>query len=165
MVGAMTSASTTDDATDRDAHARLPADSGSGVAALVEGASSGVVLEGLADALDTLATERDVLLRVHVRENVELVRLLEQSIRWRDGRTGVCPVCGEGVLDADWQLRTQQMVDHARGSLDALADVETRLAEAMREAGRLGLPGLDAQGEPHELAAGLREHARSLAVV
>ncbi len=154
--GSMTSASTTDDANDPDAQKRLPAGSGPPVVALVEGASSAEpVLDGLADVLDTLATERDVLLRARSREHVELVGLLEQAIRWRDGRTGMCPVCGDGMLDAGWQLRSQEMVDDVRGAMEALADVERRLSAAVREARTL-LGVSDGGLGPHELAHRLR---------
>ncbi len=154
-------------------------------------APDSAVLEGLADALDTWAAEVDGLTRTQAGRNAHLVDLLEQSIRWRDGETGPCPVCGEGTLDADWQRKTEQTVEEVRRSIGALDTAESGLARAMRDAQRhLGPPpgilsqaaslelgseavlarwqrwtafaGSDAAESPRELAAHLREQGPGL---
>lgn len=99
--------------------------------------------EAVADAVTQLASATTRLLGAATADAASGSRLLEiltLASKFTDGDDCSCPVCGEGELDEQWRVRTQQRIAEIRARTTELAEAEHQHATALVTARQLIRP-------------------------
>jgi recombinational DNA repair ATPase RecF len=115
--------------------------------------------QAAAELSDALAAEKQETASQAGRAE-RLVTLLRLAVEHRQGPEDLCPVCGQGQLDAAWLERARAEVDTQTAVAKAASDARDRRANAVLAARRLVSPVPPALTEP---AVGGADPVRALA--